>query len=375
MPVYQEKNKKKWTKDGRSWYFRCYYTDIYGNNKQKESRMFFSKSEAKDAERDFLNKVKTTEEIDYDISFVDVYKEWCLYKKRKVKETVFYSMKLSTDKHILKFFGKHKLHNIKMNYINLWFDYIDDSALSLKTKNTQIGYLRDILNYAKDNYDFDSKIVNKIIPYKGSSSQKKTKNSEWNFWTYDDFNKFIACVDNQLYSTIFNLLYFTGLRVGEMIALTWEDINLDKKYIKIRKNFTNKLGIGTFKIIDPKTINSIREIDLDDELVVLLKKWKDMQTNIIGFDESWFVFGNLKPISPTTISRYLKKYIEISQVKYITIHGFRHSHVSLLIDVGCDVRDVAKRIGDTVEVVESTYYHMFPKKKTELINRLNELKK
>ena len=70
----------------------------------------------------------------------------------------------------------------------------------------------------------------------------------------------------------------------------------------------------------------------------------------------------------------LNKYIEKANCKKITPHGFRHSHVSLLINLGCDSRDVAERIGDTIEVVEKTYYHMFPEKKKIPTNKLNELK-
>ena len=87
-----------------------------------------------------------------------------------------------------------------------------------------------------------------------------------------------------------------------------------------------------------------------------------------------FIFGNIKPISTSTFRRKLNKYIEISGVKRITIHGFRHSHVSLLYFLGCDNRDIAERIGDTIQIVESTYYHMYPSKKSNTVKVLNELK-
>lgn len=87
-----------------------------------------------------------------------------------------------------------------------------------------------------------------------------------------------------------------------------------------------------------------------------------------------FVFGNIKCISPTTIRRKLDFYINKTNIKRITPHGFRHSHASLLIHLGLDSRDVAKRLGDTVQVIESTYYHMFPEKKSNAVNVLNKLK-
>jgi len=375
MPVYQEKNKNKLPKSGYSWYYRCYYTDMYGNRKQKQSKMYSRRTLAKDAEMDFLSKIRTTDEVDYNISFEYVYNEWLEYKKKTIKETVYYSLKKNLDKNVFKFFRNYKLHNIKSNIINEWHNFINNTNLSLKYKNTIIGYLKEFFKYAEINYEFDKKITAKIIPYKITSCEKKLKDSEWNYWTYEEFQTFIKSVDNNYYNLIFNFLYYTGLRIGELLALRWKNINLTNKTIKIEDNFTNKLGIGTYKIIEPKTKNSIRVVDLDDSLAALLTDYKNMQKNIYNFNDEWFMSGNIRPTSCTSIARYLKKYIQISKVKHITLHGFRHSHVSLLIDLGCDVRDVAKRIGDTVEIVESTYYHMFPKKKAELVNKLNNFKK
>lgn len=99
-----------------------------------------------------------------------------------------------------------------------------------------------------------------------------------------------------------------------------------------------------------------------------------IKKKIIGFNKNIFIFGNVKYIPATTFKRYLEKYIKQSEVKIITPHGFRYSHASLLIDLGCDSRDVSKRLGDTVEMIEKTYYHMFPKKQKEAINKLNMLK-
>ena len=86
-----------------------------------------------------------------------------------------------------------------------------------------------------------------------------------------------------------------------------------------------------------------------------------------------FIFGNIKYLTQTTLITHLNKYIEIANIKKITIHGFRHSHASLLIHLGLDFKDVAERLGDTIEMVQSTYYHMFPEKKSNTVNALNKL--
>ena len=372
MAVIQEKNKKKWTKDGRSWYFDTYYLDIYGNKKEKKSKYYRLRKEAEAAERDFLRNCNNNTE-ENDPSFESVYLEWFEFKKKSLKSTSAYRLKSSLNKNILLFFKKYKLHSVKINIINNWLNYLSNVG-KLEYKNKIIGYLKEMLNYARIYYDFDEKIINKIQPYKIEISYQKQKNSEWNFLTYDEFEKFISIVDDKLYYLIFYFLYFTGVRSGEMIALTWNDINFQNKTLTINKSFTNKVENKVFDIIDPKTKNSIRTIDLDDDLLELLLEHYANEKKIYNFNKSMFIFGNVKYISPTTLGRKLKKKKKKAGIKKITIHGFRHSHASLLIDLGCNSRKVADRLGDTVQMIESTYYHMFPHQKSATINALNNFK-
>ena len=276
MPVYREKNKKKWTKDGRSYYFKCYYTNINGNRTAYRSKLYKLSSEAKQAERTFIKEwedfhknkhiiKKDNENTNIDIAFKEVYNEWLSLKKISVKGTTAYRLEKNLNKNILVFFEKYKLHEIKRKTINEWYDFMNKSSNSQKYQNSIIGYLIEFFTYAKDFYTFDPKVVAIIQKKHIDKSVPNKKESEWNFWTDEEFEQFIKYVDDPLYYKIFNFLYFTGLRQGEMIALTWEDINLEKKEIYIHNNFTNKLGIGTYNIVDPKTRNSIRHIDLDDE--------------------------------------------------------------------------------------------------------------
>lgn len=372
MPIYR-KEKSEWTKDGRSYYFRCYYTDIYGNKKQKESKLYKTRPEAKDAEAEFLIKIKSNDEIDKNVDFETVYREWYIYKSRTLKCTTAYKLKKSLDKNILAYFKPYKLNNIKINIITPFYNFLEIQKLSPKYQNKMIGYLKEILTYAVDNYEYDKKIVSKITK-KRITSIENQQNSEWNFWTYDEFNLFINNVDNEFWYIVFNFMYFTGLRIGEFIALTWEDINFENKTIRINKSFTNKSGDKNIHIVDPKTSNSIRTIDMDDNLFNLILKHYETEKNIYNFNKNMFIFGNITYTSPTTFARYLNLYIKKSSVKKITPHGFRHSHVSLLFYLGCDEFEIAERVGDTVEVVRKTYYHMFPSKKSNTVKALNNLK-
>lgn len=120
MAVYREKDKKKWTKDGRSYYFRIWYTDMYGNKKQKQSKLYKVKKEAEDAESEFRIKIKIQDENDINILFEAVSLEWLQYKKQLVKFTTYYKIEKLLKKHITSYFKSFKLHSIKANNLLSW---------------------------------------------------------------------------------------------------------------------------------------------------------------------------------------------------------------------------------------------------------------
>ena len=375
MPVYREKNKKKWTKDGRSYFFATYYTDIYGNRKKKISKLYLKSSEAKKAEHEFIQKSKSHDIINYDVRFEIVLNEWLNYRKSQLKSGTFYRMKKVVQKNILTFFKNFKLFDINITILSKWQEQIYNKSVTPKHKNLIISYMQLILDYAIDNYDFSKKTRSKLQKVKIETINQQKINSKNNFWTYEEFQKFISTVDDDFYYTIFNFMYFTGLRYGEMNALNWNDIDFSKKTLTINKNLNFRVDGGGYIITTPKTENSIRTIDLDDELISLLKKHFELESKIYNFNKNMFIFGNIRYFPATTFRENLNRYITKANVKKITPHGFRHSHASLLINLGCDSRDVAERLGDTVQMVEKTYYHMFPEKKKKTIDILNKLKK
>lgn len=386
MPAYQNKDKNGkviYTKTNgkRSWFFRCYYTDIYGNRKQRNQGYYFTQKEALEEERKFLNENAKKDNTDNSlVQFIDVFEEWQLFRKMQLKEQTYYGFEKRTNKYIKEPFKKYKLHFIKMNVINQWYDWLCDMPLSIYYKNTIISYLKDFLTYARDNYGYDGKIVSKIQKYRTDEPNDKPSDSEVNFWCYDEWETFIKIVDNYEDKVMYNFLYYTGLRFGEFDALNWNDFDPVNKTITVSKTLTNKVKDKRYIITKPKTKNSERVVDLDDTLNEMLIEYKNYKkSHSYNFSENNFIFGDINYVAATTFKRRLDNYINrlkdiYGDFKRITPHGFRHSHVSLLIDLGCDSRDVAERIGDTVEVVEKIYYHMFPKRKKMTINRLNELR-
>lgn len=373
MAVILEK-EGKWTKDKRKYYFKVYYKDIYGKRKQYKSKLYKNSTECKNAERKYLIDIKNKTNNNENILFKSVFNEWLEYKKNSLKSSTFYGLKTTLNKHILPYFCNYKIHDIKLNTINNWTKEFNKKNYSISYKNNIIGYLKEILIYARDLYNYDMKIIMKIQKLKEEETKiTRKKDSEINFWTLEEFNTFIKYVENPFYNLIFNFLYYTGLRKGEMYALNWNDIDFENKSLSVDKTLVEKVEGKDYIITIPKTENSKRIIDLSDKLVILLENHYKNEKNIYNFNKNMFVFGNVKHIASTTLARQLQKYIDLAKVKRITPHGFRHSHASLLINLGCDSREVAERLGDTVQMVEDTYIHMFPNKKKHTINLLNKV--
>ena len=377
MPVYNETDKNKWTKDKRHWYFRCSYDGLDGNRKRYKSKMYATQDEAKNAESEFMILIKNYDNIAKKVPFKNIFDEWLFYKKRKIKTSTYYDQKTIATKYILKKFEKRDIFSIKESDINLWLEDINKLNFSIKYKNKIIRFFKEILMQGCNNYHMNKKNVNLLHSIKDETPVEKEELD--NFWTYQEWLKFIEAVDDETDYLLFNFLYFTGCRIGEVLALNYNDIDFKNKTVFINKTLNSKTGNGKVKITSPKTNNSVRKIDLTDNLFNLIEKHYNKEKKIIGFKKSWFIFGNMKHLSETTVRRKYNHYIrritaKDKNFKVITIHGFRHSHVSLLVYLGCDFRDIAERLGDTITMVQNTYYHMYPETKSKTIDLLNKLK-
>lgn len=297
--------------------------------------------------------------------FLDVYNEYLLYAKKKQKEQSFSSLKYKFDSHILPFFKSMYLEDITSKTILEWEDYI----LSLDFSNTHNKNLYYILSgffeYCRIFHDFDKTIISKVGCFK-----KKYEEDKHDFYTIDEFKKFIKCVDNEVYKQFFNLMFFTGTRPGEALALQFKD--LKDGYITISKTINSH---GKRKIGTPKTFSSNRKIKIDKILERDLLNLKKIYEEKTPFKDDLFIFGGTKPLSPTTINRYKKKACEKANIRPITLHQFRHSHATLLMQNNIMVNEVSKRLGHSkVSTTLDIYSHTDLTQEKRVINTLNSLR-
>ena len=166
---------------------------------------------------------------------------------------------------------------------------------------------------------------------------------------------------------------FTGLRKGELRALTWNDIDFEEKTIKINKNIV----IGEDKkyaITTPKTKASIRKIPIPNKLLFDLKELYNLNKNKKEFNNDLFVFGFIEPISCEKITRRKNKNCKLASVQQIRIHDFRHSCASLLINNNASISLVARYLGHSkIDETLNTYSHLFKNKLDEIIQIIDNL--
>ena len=321
MPVYQNKKTKKWE-------YRAYANDIYGNRKQFEKTGFNTKKEAQDAERELLSLDK----VSYcDLSFQELWDNYKQYMSLKLKPQSYRKTISKFKNHILPYFKDYKVKNITANIYTKWQILIEKKGFKHKYNSSLHGSMVTILNYAIKFYGLKENIASKI----GNFSKKEELDKNVDFWTFEEYQQFIQVVDDDIYKIFFETLYYTGLRQGECLALTWKDFKED--YLDIYKTISKEKKDGEYIINTPKTKHSIRKIKLDTQLIETLKKLKEEQKEIVGFEESWYIFGGIKPLAPSTIGRKKDKYCELSKVKKIRIHDFRHSHATLLLSAGVPI--------------------------------------
>ena len=364
-------NEKEITKDGRSWIFELRYKDNIGNIQYYKSKKFMTKKEASKEEREFKNRLDINNE-NRNMTFKDLCDKHFEYQKDKVKGTTLRNY--IKRREYLRMFDDIKLVDLNINHFEEWKKSINERGLATRTKNDLYKYLKSILNYGSKwyNYNFSS-MYNKMTNFTNPNEIQK----EMDFWTKDEFDRFISVETDIKYKTLFEILYYGGLRSGELRGLKWNNIDFENKEVSIKNNIVNyNDGKSLWHETTPKTKGSIRTILLPDFLIENLRTLKEISKSCYGFTDDWYVFGSFEPIKRDLFRVRKNKDCELSGVKQIRIHDFRHSCASLLINNGANITLVAKYLGHTkIDETLNTYSHMFKNTLGSIVNIINEMNK
>lgn len=351
MPAYKDEKTGKW-------FAKFYYTNWQGIKKQKWKRGFATKKEALGFERDFLEK----QSANPDMTFQNLYEIYMEDMAARLKQSTLLTKKAVLQTHILPFFGSKPINEIKASDVRRWQAKLMSSPNNysqtyLKKINTE---LNSIINYAKRFYDLNTNPCGK------AGTIGKAKAEEMHYWTYDEYIAFREGVKDKSLSYIcFEVLYWTGMREGELLALSPADIDLDNKTISINRTYQRIEGKDVFT--SPKTRKSKRKIPIPDFLCQELSDYIQSRY-MLDADERLF------PVTKSYLSHEMIRGCKNTDVKKIRIHDIRHSHASLLINQGCDALMLADRLGhEKVSTTLNTYSHLFPHKQQELVHSLESL--
>lgn len=289
---------------------------------------------------------------------------WKMYRNdmgQRLRENTLRSKNYIVELKILPYFGKRKIAEITAADVRIWQGELLKKGYSqtyLRTVNNQLSC---IFNYAAKYYDLPRN------PCAQAGSIGKGKADEMSFWTQTEFEQFIDCVkDKPLSYYGFLTLYWTGCRIGELLALTLEDFNPVEKTLRINKSYQRIKGRDV--ITDPKTQKGKRTISLPDFLVEELQEYVG---KLYGMTLQDRMFQTTKAYYEHEMIRG----VELSGVKKIRIHDLRHSHASLLISkLGAQPNLVADRLGyEKIQTTLSTYSHLYPERSRQLAEQLNML--
>lgn len=360
--------KKKQLKSGVKYCFTLRYTDITGTTKQYTSKGYDTKREAELEEAKFRLKANENKISSSNLTFNQVFAEYIEYRSKDIKP-----QSLNKVINLYKVFepiGNIKINNFDLNSYRKFRLYVEEKHYSLEYNNKLMGLLRRLIRYSNKFYNTSDATLKYIDNFKEVGRIKK----EMQFFTYDEFQKFISVINEFNYKTFFEILYYLGLRQGEATALTWNDIDFNKKEVNINKTLTTKLKGQLYTVSSPKTESSNRTLPIPNKLIGSLEQLKETAKKKKYFSNTWFVFGDELPFRETTIQKRKNHYCKLAGVKQIRIHDFRHSCASFLINNGASIVLVSKYLGHSkISTTLDTYTHLYKNELLEVSNIIDTL--
>ena len=345
--------------NGKAWRVQLRYIDWQGKKRQHTKRGFRSKKEAQEYEREFTAKKSRDINMGF-ATFVNLYLEEI---KPQIRITTYETKIHIVKTHILSYFSEKNLSEIDATDILRWQNEMlqkrDENGRGysntyLRTVNTQLSA---IFNHAVRYYGLAEN------PCKRCKKIGKSNAGEMFFWTKDEYLRFAEEMKTKPISYYaFEMLYWCGIREGELLALTPADFDFTTHTLRINKSYQrlNREDV----ITPPKTFKSNRFIKMPQ---FICDEMQDYMGMLYGLKEDERIFT----ISKSYLHHEMNRGSKVSGVKRIRVHDLRHSHVSLLINMGFTVLAIADRMGHESIDITYRYAHLFPSEQTQMAEQLD----
>ncbi|CDI50609.1 tyrosine-type recombinase/integrase [Clostridium tetani] len=346
-----------------TWFAKFTYTNWRGEKINKKKRGFKTKKAALKWEVDFLRE----QSGNLDMSFKDFFKIYEKDMKPRLRENTWKTKEQIIVTKVIPYIGDLPVNEISKMTIVKWQNQLmkDKNSKGEKYSQTYLrtihAQLSSILNHACKYYNLRSNVARQV----GSIGKKEA--SEMKFWTESEYNKFIEEVkDKPLSFYAFEILYWCGLRTGELLALTKEKFDFTNNTIRVNQSLQRISGRNI--ITEPKTQKSIRTVVMPAFLAEEMKKY---MAGIYKLKDNQLLF----PITKSYLHHEMTRGSTKAGVKRIRVHDLRHSHVSLLIELGYSAIAIADRLGHESIDITYRYAHLFPSKQNDMAVSLSNIRK
>ncbi len=349
MPVYKDKERD-------TWFCKFNYKDWRDETKTKLKRGFRTKKEAQEWEREFLQVQQADMDMEFS-KFVDVY---FTDKAPRLKERTIETKRIMLDTRIIPYFGKLRMNAIKPADIMKWQNDMMDQGYKPTYLRMLQNQVTAVFNHAERFYGL------KDNPCKKIDKMGKANARELNFWTKEEYDRFIQNFDEkeEMYRLMYQMLFWLGCRVGELLAICYGDINFKEKTVSITKTYYRRNK--TDYITAPKTESSNRIVTMPNFLVEELKVYTDKMYELKAEERIFMV-------TDRAVQKKMKQKADKLNLKHIRVHDLRHSHIAFLIEKGTQSLIISKRVGhDSVTTTMNIYGHLYPDKQRQLADMLNE---
>lgn len=379
--VYQDKATKMWL-------FRAYLgLDKNGKKIQKTKRGYLTQKEAKEAYDKFMlqfgNYQTSSPQLQAakQMTFEEFYKfRFVRWYEKQVKSQTYENAQFIFEKKLVAFF-KMKIMDITSHDIEEWMNELshtvtknsrnstDFKTLSNSYVNRILGHLKIVLDRAVKEGIIDKSPADSVSPF-------KKRNNKVDFWEVDEFQRVMDTIpensiQNHQRKITFEMLFYTGMRIGEYQALMWENVDLRRNLITIDKTLVYKTK-NDWYLSTPKTDKSYRTIGIGVNLSKKLRKWKQLQQKVGRFQYVSQLDGTFTP--SYSFSNWLKQYAREANVRPIKLHALRHSHVAMLIEQNIQPLIIQERLGHAnIQITLGTYGHLYAKSDKQVVNLLDKI--
>jgi integrase len=351
-------------KEGNSWFYVVDLgKDEYGKRKRKKKRGFKTKKEAQQALTKLLHEVNSGTYVEpSNMKYEAFLQEWLEGKRHTLSVQTFIMYEIYAKTHILPILGHIQLDKLTPISIQKFVSHIRGKGLADATVERIYSIVNTSLNMA---------VKMQLIPKNVASliDKPKRNKNQLTVWDVEQVNRFLSVARESPYYMAFFLAIMTGMRQGEILGLSWKDVDLNKGLLYVTQTLSHN---GKSIMVGAKTKTSIRSVALSPSTIAALKKHQDET----GCNPSRLVVCSTTgtPVNPANLRREWLKLIKLAEVPQIRFHDLRHTHASLMLKQGEHIKVVSERLGHSkIQMTLDTYSHIMPNMQKEAASRFDNL--